>query len=231
MIKAVIFDLDGTLLPMNEEKFTRGYFGLLYKNARPFGYEKELFVKTILTGTHFMKNNNGSKTNEKVFWDYFASIYGEDKLKDKAIFDKFYLTDFEKTKSFCGENPFAKEIVEYCKNKVGKVILASNPVFPKEAMDWRLKFAGLNPEDFDYVSDYSNSSYCKPNPMFLKEILRKLQLKEDEVVYFGNNEIEDGRPAEELGIKVYMVGDDIVEDEENSGKFDHIKFEDIMKII
>lgn len=231
MIKAVIFDLDGTLLPMNEEEFTRGYFGLLYKNAAPYGYEKDLFVKTVLTGTHLMKNNDGFKTNEQVFWNYFSKVYGEEKLADKKIFDEFYLTDFAKTKAFCGENPIAKEIVEYCKNKFGRVILASNPVFPKEAMEWRLKFAGLNPEDFEYISDYSNSSYCKPNAMFLKDILNKLGLKEKEVVYFGNNEIEDGRPAEELGIDVFMVGDDIVKDEENPNRFKHIKFEDIVKVI
>lgn len=102
MIKAVLFDLDGTLLPMDEEAFTKGYFGLLYRNAEPYGYE---------------------------------------------------------------------------------------------------------------------------------EVLDKNGLKLDEIVYFGNSEIEDGRPAKELGIKVYMVGDDIVCDDENPNQFQQIKFEDIKKVI
>lgn len=231
MIKAVMFDLDGTLLPMNEEEFTRGYFGLLYKNAAPFGYEKDEFIKTVLTGTHLMRKNDGKATNEEVFWKYFASVYGEDKLKDKAIFDKFYLTDFAKTKAFCSENPKAKEIVDYCRKKAEKVIVASNPLFPKEAMEWRLKFAGLEPDCFDYISEYANSSYSKPNPLFLKEVLDKNELKPDEVVYFGNSEIEDGRPAEELGIKVFMVGDYVVEDQERETRINHIAFEDIKKVL
>lgn len=231
MIKAVLFDLDGTLLPMDEEAFTKGYFGLLYKNAMPYGYEKDEFIKTVLKGTYAMKHNDGSRTNEEAFWDCYVEVYGEEKLKDKAIFDEFYLTDFAKTKAFCGENPKAKEIFDYCKEKYGRVILASNPIFPKEAMEWRLKFAGLNPDEFDYISDYSNSSYSKPNSLFLKEVLDKNGLKPDEVVYFGNSEIEDGIPAKELGIKVYMVRDDIVCDDENPNQFQHIKFEDIKKII
>ena len=231
MIKAVLFDLDGTLLPMNEEEFTKGYFALLYRCVMPFGYEKDKFIGTVLKGTHFMRQNDGQCSNEEAFWKCFVSVYGADKLKDKAIFDKFYLTDFAKTQAFCGENSKAKEIVEYCKKKYERLILASNPLFPKEAMEWRLKFAGLSPEDFDYISDYANSSYSKPNPKFLQELLDKNGLKPEEVVYFGNSEIEDGKPAKELGIKVYMVGDYIVEDKENPNQFNHIKFEDISTVI
>lgn len=32
VLKAIIFDLDGTLLPMNEDEFTKGIFTLLCKN-------------------------------------------------------------------------------------------------------------------------------------------------------------------------------------------------------
>ena len=231
MIKAVLFDLDGTLLPMDEEAFTKGYFGLLYQKAMKYGYEKDEFIKTILKGTFAMKANDGSCTNEEAFWKCYAGVYGQEKLKDKAIFDDFYLNDFANTKAFCGENCKAKEVFDYCKQKYGRVILASNPIFPKEAMEWRLKVAGLNPEEFDYISDYSNSHYSKPNSNFLKEILEKNNLKSGEVVYFGNSEIEDGKPAKELGIEVYMVGDYIVKDEECLNQFRHIGFEDIKKVI
>ena len=90
-----------------------------------------------------------------------------------------------------------------------------------------MKFAGLNPKDFDYISDYENSSCCKPNSEFLKDILNKQGLKPNEVVYFGNNEVEDGWPAKELGVKFYIVGDDIIKDEEKRWEYEHIKLEDI----
>ena len=44
MLKAVLFDLDGTLLPMDEEKFTKGYFGMLCQKLAPFGYDSEELV-------------------------------------------------------------------------------------------------------------------------------------------------------------------------------------------
>lgn len=39
MIKVALFDLDGTLLPMDQDAFTRGYFNLLAKKLAPHGYE------------------------------------------------------------------------------------------------------------------------------------------------------------------------------------------------
>ena len=206
-ITTVLFDLDGTLLPMDQDVFVKEYFGRIAGKLAPQGYDPKKLVDTIWRGTGAMVKNDGSMSNEEAFWKCYAGVYGQEKLKDKAIFDDFYLNDFANTKAFCGENCKAKEVFDYCKQKYGRVILASNPIFPKEAMEWRLKFAGLNPEEFDYISDYSNSHYSKPNSNFLKEILEKNNLKSGEVVYFGNSEIEDGKPAKELGIEVYMVGD------------------------
>ena len=92
VIKAIFFDLDGTLLPMNEKEFTDIYFSLLYKKVSSLGYTKENLIDTIWNGTKLMYKNDGSKTNEKAFWDYFENINGKEKLKDKEIFDKAIAT-------------------------------------------------------------------------------------------------------------------------------------------
>lgn len=65
MLKAVLFDLDGTLLPMDEQEFTKGYFGLLCRHLAPLGYDKDLLIKTVWDGTKLMLKNDGSKTNEE----------------------------------------------------------------------------------------------------------------------------------------------------------------------
>ena len=39
MVKAVLFDLDGTLLPMDQDEFTKGYFKLLVGFVRIRGKE------------------------------------------------------------------------------------------------------------------------------------------------------------------------------------------------
>ena len=38
-LTTILFDLDGTLLPMDNDAFTRGYFKLLAARLAPLGYE------------------------------------------------------------------------------------------------------------------------------------------------------------------------------------------------
>ena len=90
MIKAVFFDLDGTLLPMDEEEFTKVYFNEMANKMSAYGYDKKQLIDVIWNGTKAMYLNDGSKSNEQVFWKYFDSIYGQGKSVDKAIFDSFY---------------------------------------------------------------------------------------------------------------------------------------------
>lgn len=231
MLKAVFFDLDGTLLPMNMEEFTNGYFDLLCKKLEPKGYDREKLIETIWGGTKAMVKNDGKHSNEEVFWKYFGSVYGEDKVKDRAVFDKFYLNEFKKTKAFCGENKLAKEIVDFCGGMGLKVVLATNPIFPLDGMLTRLGFIGLDEDDFDYIASYENSKYSKPNPKFLSEIMKKLKLNPDEVIMFGNDEVEDGSCAESLGIKLFLVGDNIIKDREHEHSYPTLKYSEVINAV
>lgn len=219
MLKAVLFDLDGTLLPMNEDQFTKGYFGMLCKKLAPYGYNSEELVKAIWTGTKAMIKNDGSQTNERVFWHCFAEIYGKEKIKDAPLFADFYHNEFKQAKIFCGENPQAKALIDFVRTQGLKVILASNPLFPRDGMINRLGFINLTEKDFDFITSYETAHYSKPNPNFYQEILDSNHLTADEVIYFGNSEVEDCEPASKVGIKSILVGDK------------GIKFEEIKNVI
>lgn len=227
MLKAVLFDLDGTLLPMDEKEFTKGYFALLCAYLAPYNYEKDLLIKTVWDGTMLMLKNSGIKTNEEIFWEHFANIYGKDKLKDKDLIDKFYVTDFKKAKAITKDNPYPKEIVNYIRNLGLKTIIASNPVFPRDGMLTRMGFINLNESDFDYITSYEVSHFCKPNTKYYEEVLEKNNLKPDEVIYFCNNESDDYIPATKCGITSYYIGDCIMpisnESKIHSYKYDEVK--------
>lgn len=73
-IKAVFFDLDGTLLPLIEDEFIYAYFSLLSQKMVSLGYEKETFKKVMIEGIKRMYQNDGTKTNEELFLECFRKL-------------------------------------------------------------------------------------------------------------------------------------------------------------
>ena len=205
-ITTVLFDLDGTLLPMDLEAFTKTYFGLLAKKAAPYGYEPEPLVATVWKGTKAMVKNDGTQTNDTRFWDTFAQALGEDVKKLRPEFDDFYAREFHGAKVACGENPLAKKAVEGLKAKGYDVILATNPIFPLVGVETRLSWVGLKPEDFSHVTSYETYTTCKPNPEYYAEILRNTGKRPEECLMVGNDAVED-TAALEKGLSVYLVTD------------------------
>ena len=170
--KTILFDLDGTLLPMDQDAFTRGYFKLLAQKLAPHGYDPAALVDNIWAGTAAMVGNDGKRTNEAAFWDRFAALYGEQVREDIPLFDAFYRQEFQQAKAFCGFTPKARAAVEACKAAGHRVALATNPIFPAVATESRIRWAGLAPETFAWYTTYENIGYCKPNPDYYREILR-----------------------------------------------------------
>ena len=208
-MKAVLFDLDGTLLPMEMDEFTSGYFKLLAKKAMPYGYEAEPLIKAVWHGTAAMVKNDGSCTNEEAFWRDFASIYGEEKLADKHVFDEFYAGEFHLARQFCGYSPKADEAVQLLKRAGCRVALATNPLFPAAATLARIGWAGLNAEDFELITTYENINWCKPNLDYYREVLRRMELAPEDCLMVGNDVGED-MVAEKLGMQVFLLTDHMI---------------------
>ncbi len=191
MIKAILFDLDGTLLPMQQDEFTSAYFDALSKKLAPYCYEPQRLIGGVWQGTKAMVKNNGTQTNEQVFWKEFAELFSDKVYDDIDKFNAFYETDFDNLKSYCGYNEQANKTVQELKEKGFALVLASNPVFPMTAQRKRMLWAGVNPDDFALITSYENSSYCKPNPLYFKEIADKLGVKPSECLVVGNDTTED----------------------------------------
>ncbi len=213
-VKVVLFDLDGTLLPMDQEEFVKTYFGLLAKRMTQYGYEPQQLIKSIWQGTKAMMKNDGTKLNEEVFWEVLVSIYGEQCLENQAHFDDFYHKEFMEVKDICGFNPLAKEAVEQIKKAGYRVALATQPIFPRIATENRVKWAGLQMSDFELVTTYENISFTKPVPEYYKEVCSRLGISPEECLMVGND-VDDDMVTENLGMQTFLVTDCLIN---NSGK-------------
>ena len=231
MITTVLFDLDGTLLPMDQDVFVKDYFGRIAAKVAPAGYDPRRLIDTIWRGTAAMVKNDGSKTNEEVFWDYAVSVFGDKILQDKYLFDEFYEFEFDKVKASCGYHPAAAELVKSLKEKGIRAALATNPIFPARATQWRIRWAGLRPEDFEFYTAYENSCHSKPNPDYYREVLARMDVKPEECLMVGNDVGED-MVAAQLGMSVFLLTDCMINKANaDISVYPHGSFEDLNRYL
>lgn len=205
-LKAVLFDLDGTLLPLKQDEFLHAYFTRLTAYMAQQGFEPKKLYETVYAGCVDMLKNGGAKTNEQVFWDRMCAVYGEIVLNTKAVFNNFYKTDFISLKEFSSLNPKAKELITFLKSTGIRTILATNPVFPAIATHARIGWAGLKKTDFEIITAYENSRFCKPSTEYYTDILGQASLDPEECLMVGND-VDDDMPAESTGMKVFLLTD------------------------
>ncbi len=231
MIKNVMFDLDGTLLPMDQDQFVKAYFKNLACKLAPYGYEPKKLIDGIWAGTMAMVCNDGKRLNEEVFWEKFAELFGDRVYGDKDKFEDFYSHDFENARVYCGFNPLARETVHKIKSSGLKVVLATNPIFPSIATRKRIGWAGLDPNDFELYTTYENMGFCKPNLDYYSEILARLNMDAEQTVMVGNDVSED-MVARELGVKVFLLTDCLInKNNEDINKYPHGNFQDLNKFL
>lgn len=226
MYKNFLFDLDGTLLPMDMQEFIKLYFGSLAKKMCPvIKLEPQALINAVWKGTAAMGGNDGSSLNSVAFWRAASADCGIDLAQYEKQFDEYYRNEFIAAKQATSVSPAAKSSVDYIKSIGGRLIAATNPIFPEVATRRRLEWAGLNPDDFDYITVYENSAFCKPNLLYYQEICEKCGIKSEESIMVGND-VDEDLCASKLGFDTFLVKDCLINRENKdfsmhkSGSFD-----------
>ena len=226
-----LFDLDGTLLPMDNDAFTKGYFNLLAKKLAPLGYDAQELVDAVWAGTAAMVRNDGTRSNEEAFWERFEQIYGARARADRPVFEEFYRNEFQGAQSLSSCDPRAAKAVRMAKENGHRVVLATNPLFPAVATESRIRWAGLEPENFELYTTYENIGYCKPNPDYYRELVRLLGVEPSACVMVGND-VDEDMVAETLGMRVFLLTDHLINREEQDiSRYPHGGFDELLTYI
>lgn len=203
-MKHILFDLDGTLLPMDQSVFIRHYFSLLGKRFAKLGVSSDLFNQGLYTAVRAMFTNTGEQTNEDLFWNTFLSfVPGNKELMHSETLD-FYKTDFNEAITSTQPDSIVPKMIHAIKEKGFQIYLATNPLFPRIATEQRIRWAGLSPDDFLDITTYEHCHYCKPNIKYFKEFLDKHHLDPKDCLMVGNDVRED-LAISELGVETYLI--------------------------
>ncbi|WP_165061218.1 HAD family hydrolase [Adlercreutzia sp. ZJ154] len=208
--RAICFDLDGTLLPMDIDEFMVAYFKRIATYMGMHGMDPELFMLALKAGTKRMATHTEDHTNEQAFWDEFCQVYGIDsdaeRKRVRQISTDFYANDFPHIGDGFQGNPAAGRVVRKLVQKGYPLVLTTMPMFPRRAIEHRLAWAGVEPGLFARITSYENSCSVKPKQTYYAENLAAMNLRGEDVLMVGNNTMED-MSFLDLGADGYLVTD------------------------
>lgn len=203
--KAIFFDLDGTLLPLDMDLFIKRYFGALREFASEQGFDGDAFLEALLAATKAM-TVEGEGTNADRFWSVFASLLKCDSDGLAPLLDDFYETRFDELGQGIVPTPESARIVSLLKEKGYPLYLTTMPFFPRIAVEKRLGWAGVPVDAFERITSYENSTSVKPYAAYYRENIKAAGVGAESILMVGNNTKED-LAALDLGVDGFLVTD------------------------
>lgn len=207
MLQAVLFDLDDTLLGNNMDTFIPNYFALLSRYAEPKMARDEFLRELMICTRAMVASQETAVSNRDVFWQAFQQRTGLDPDEMEQFFDVFYRDHFPDLAAVTTPQPGAREIVQTCFNQGWQVVIATNPMFPRRAVEHRLAWAGLPVTDYPYslVTTYENMHATKPHAAYYEEILAKIGVPASAALMVGDDWENDIEPAARLGCHTFWI--------------------------
>jgi FMN phosphatase YigB (HAD superfamily) len=210
VIKAVLFDLDGTLLKVDMDDFLRHY---LHRLSVHFSHliDPQQFLSDLLSSTQAMiVNDDPALTNRDVFMTDFFKRLPHPPEQILPLIDTFYKEVFPQLQKHVSSFPEIPSVIDTATALGFKLAVATNPLFPRAAIFHRIRWAGLDPDLFQLVTTYEIMHFCKPNPRYFCEITDYLGLAPAECLMVGNDVDDDINAAAGAGLKTLLVEDMLV---------------------
>jgi len=211
VLKAVLFDLDGTLLDIDLGAFLAEYFAALGPLVADVigDDDPRVGLAAVIAGTEAMSAPHPGATNRDAFNARFRELTRTDlDLEEFSLpFERFYRDVFPGLRRGFGPVAGARRAVETCLGLGLKVAIATNPIFPRSAVDERMRWAGIDDLAVHAVTTYEDMHATKPHAEYFVETAGLLGVSPAECAMVGDDAILD-LPAAEVGMLTCYVGDD-----------------------
>lgn len=213
MYDAILFDLDGTLLGLDNDQFVTYYFKALAPKLAPY-YPQTDFMTLIGTATEAMIRSDGK---QGFLRDVFQQAYDRTSpvkfAELEPVFLSFYENEFNQVAAVSRPLPLAPRVLEAAAAITPRIALATIPIFPRIAIEARLRWGSLEHFPFSLITSFENMHFSKPNPNYFLEIAEKLGVNPEKCLMAGNDHRDD-LAAASVGMETFLVSDDPLNSEQ-----------------
>ncbi len=207
MIKAVLLDLDNTLLHNPDRQFAEAFrraFAAHFSDC--YGIERA--AEALRPGIKQLNaERNTAKSNAEVILENLAGELSLPEEMVAAALSSFYQGPYQDLKSLSYPVPAAAALVESLLGQNLHVAIATNPLYPESAIRTRLEWAGLSDYfcDFAFITHSENMHFSKPDPAYFAETVARIGVEPDEALLLGDSDKNDIRPARVIGVHTLQV--------------------------
>jgi FMN phosphatase YigB (HAD superfamily) len=210
-MRAVLFDLDGTLLDLDLRAFLSRYFAALEVASAPLVDESRGgvagFMAALQSAVGAMMEPHEGRTNQHVFYERLLALTGVDLGEHWPVYERFYAEVFPTLRDTAGPADGGRESVETALELGLKVAIATNPIFPRVAIEQRIAWAGLDDLDLPVITTYEEMLACKPHPQYFRQTADLLGVAPYECLMVGDDRVLD-LGAADVGMRTFYIGNE-----------------------
>ncbi|TFG01506.1 MAG: HAD family hydrolase [Promethearchaeota archaeon] len=226
-IKGILFDLDGTLLDIDLNRFLLSYNKHLHE-IFPNSMTLMEFIKHHSASIN--KTNKTKKRNFEVFMDEFLLPFNLTKDEAESMLRNYYKNEYLELKQFINPRPESRKVVQHVISKNYKIVIATDPVFIFDAIKTRMTWAGIDDLPFDLITHAENFSTRKPNLDYFREIFSKIELNPEDCFVIGDD--HNDMVAKSLGCTTFLIQSLMTHLKEDTPKPDFVgNLRDLIKLL
>lgn len=210
MIKAVLLDLDDTLLRIDTDLFIRSYLETLaafvsahYRDTAPDTFKRAITGAARAT----IRDLDPARGNAAVMSAAIAEATNIAPAEIDALMIEFYQGEYAELGGGATPVDGAASLIEHLIGIGLTVVIATNPLFPRAAILGRLAWAGIDTEKspLSLITSLDNMHFTKPNPHYYEEILARIGIEADDALMVGDSLENDLIPAAKAGLSTFWI--------------------------
>lgn len=189
MLKAILFDLDNTLMDRHGalHAFAADQHQRLFANQQPH-------VPAEAYRQRFVQLDNNGRLRKDAVYQQLITQFNLRNITAQQLFHE-YLTQFQ---HFCHPLPGFATMLTSLQGHNYRLGLITNGPYPAQ----KRNFAALGAiEAFELIMVSEQEGIRKPDPLIFQRALDRLGIAANEAVYVGDNPIADIAGAQAIGIK------------------------------
>jgi FMN phosphatase YigB (HAD superfamily) len=201
----LLLDLDDTLLDTDMAAFLPAYYDSLSRHLSPW-VAPDSMLHALRSGVELMqRNTDPGKTLQQVFEAHFYPKLGTREETLRSAVDDFYSRVFPALGTIAHRVPGARELVDWAIAAGHQVVLATDPLFPLQATEERVRWAGIDPAGVSLISSFESFHFSKVHVDYFAELLGRLGWPDQPILMVGNDLERDILPAQAIGLDTFRV--------------------------